>query len=201
MPSKKKGPGEQKSKKALAAEKSIRAQDQTFGIKNKGKSAKAKQYVSRVEHSLTGYEKKAQEERKNLQKAKRDMREAEEREQRALFSETTDVMKVKKGSSDTRGRGVDDAEVSEETAKALARAKELFDGGAMSMADYLTYRNEILAPDSEEEGDQDATVREEEPEDLGPDPRLDMTRAELYLEGEDDDIDLDALPDDDGDAE
>ena len=51
MPSKKKGPSEQKSKKAIAEAKRIRAADQTFGIKNKGKSAKAKQYVSRVEHS------------------------------------------------------------------------------------------------------------------------------------------------------
>ena len=59
-PSKKKGPSEQKSKKAIAEAKRIRAADQTFGIKNKGKSAKAKQYVSRVEHSLTGNEKKAQ---------------------------------------------------------------------------------------------------------------------------------------------
>ena len=93
---KKKGPSEQKSKKAIAEAKRIRAADQTFGIKNKGKSAKAKQYVSRVEHSLTGNEKKAQDERKAKLKAKREQREAEEREERALFSETTDVMKVKK---------------------------------------------------------------------------------------------------------
>jgi len=92
MPSKKKGPSEQKSKKAIAEAKRIRAADQTFGIKNKGKSAKAKQYVSRVEHSLTGNEKKAQQERKEKLKAKREQREAEEREERALFSETTDVM-------------------------------------------------------------------------------------------------------------
>ena len=39
MPSKKKGPGEQKSKKAIAEAKRIRAQDQTFGIKNKSKGA------------------------------------------------------------------------------------------------------------------------------------------------------------------
>ena len=72
MPSKKKGPSEQKSKKAIAEAKRIRAADQTFGIKNKGKSAKAKQYVSRVEHSLTGNEKKAQDERKAKLKAKRE---------------------------------------------------------------------------------------------------------------------------------
>ena len=77
MPSKKKGPSEQKSKKAIAEAKRIRAADQTFGIKNKGKSAKAKQYVSRVEHSLTGNEKKAQQERKEKLKAKREQREAE----------------------------------------------------------------------------------------------------------------------------
>ena len=81
MPSKKKGPSEQKSKKAIAEAKRIRAADQTFGIKNKGKSAKAKQYVSRVEHSLTGNEKKAQQERKEKLKAKREQREAEEREE------------------------------------------------------------------------------------------------------------------------
>ena len=43
-----------------------------------------------------------------------------------------------------------------------------------------------------------ATASEAESE---PDPRLDMKREDLYLEGADDDIDIDALPDDDGDAE
>ena len=201
MPSKKKGPSEQKSKKAIAEAKRIRAADQTFGIKNKGKSAKAKQYVSRVEHSLTGNEKKAQQERKEKLKAKREQREAEEREERALFSETTDVMKVKKkGQASSVQKN--DEDISEEMEKALLRAKELFDAGAMSMQDYQNYREQILAPDSDEEDDEDggdeATASEAESE---PDPRLDMKREDLYLEGADDDIDIDALPDDDGDAE
>ena len=199
MPSKKKGPSEQKSKKAIAEAKRIRAADQTFGIKNKGKSAKAKQYVSRVEHSLTGNEKKAQDERKAKLKAKREQREAEEREERALFSETTDVMKVKKkGQASSVQKN--DEDISEEMEKALLRAKELFDAGAMSMQDYQNYREQILAPDSDEEvsddeGDEVSTAESE------PDPRLDMKREDLYLEGADDDIDIDALPDNDGDAE
>ena len=201
MPSKKKGPSEQKSKKAIAEAKRIRAADQTFGIKNKGKSAKAKQYVSRVEHSLTGNEKKAQQERKEKLKAKREQREAEEREERALFSETTDVMKVKKKGQASSVQKADE-DLSEEMEKALLRAKELFDAGAMSMQDYQNYREQILAPDSDEEEDEDggdeATASEASEE---PDPRLELKREDLYLEGADDDIDIDALPDDDGDAE
>ena len=83
----------------------------------------------------------------------------------------------------------------------MLRAKELFDAGAMSMQDYQNYREQILAPDSDEEdedGGDEATASEAESE---PDPRLDMKREDLYLEGADDDIDIGALPDDDGDAE
>ena len=200
MPSKKKGPSEQKSKKAIAEAKRIRAADQTFGIKNKGKSAKAKQYVSRVEHSLTGNEKKAQQERKEKLKAKREQREAEEREERALFSETTDVMKVKKKGQSSSVQKADE-DLSEEMEKALLRAKELFDAGAMSMQDYQNYREQILAPDSDEEEEDDEDGVSEATAESEPDPRLDMKREDLYLEGADDDIDIDALPDDDGDAE
>ena len=159
----KEGPSEQKSKKAIAEAKRIRA-DQTFGIKNKGKSAKAKQYVSRVEHSLTGNEKKAQQERKEKLKAKREQREAEGAEERALFSETTDVMKVKKKGQASSVQKADE-DLSEEMEKALLRAKELFDAGAMSMQDYQNYREQILAPDSDEEdedGGDEATASEAE---------------------------------------
>jgi len=52
-------------------------------------------------------------------------------------------------------------------------------------------------PEDEDGGDE-ATASEAESE---PDPRLDLKREDLYLEGADDDIDIDALPDDDGDAE
>ena len=92
MPSKKKGPSEQKSKKAIAEAKRIRAADQTFGIKNKGKSAKAKQYVSRVEHSLTGNEKKAQDERKAKLKA-----------ESAMFAEMQEGAKDVRASADSSG--------------------------------------------------------------------------------------------------
>jgi len=72
----------------------------------------------------------------------------------------------------------------------------------MSMQDYQNYREQILAPDSDEEEDEDggdeATASEASEE---PDPRLELKREDLYLEGADDDIDIDALPDDDGDAE
>mmetsp|Transcript_23796 Transcript_23796/g.74355 ORF Transcript_23796/g.74355 Transcript_23796/m.74355 type:complete len:217 (+) Transcript_23796:92-742(+) len=214
MPSKKKGPSEQKSKKALAEAKRIRAADQTFGIKNKGKSAKAKQYVSRVEHSLTGNEEARKSKLQDDKKAKRALREAEEREERALFSETTDVLKGDKKKSSSVARN-ETAEESAAVQKALTRAKELFDAGAMSMDDYVSYREQILAADedSEEEdeaggdksdggSDDDDAAAEAEPEEEPepeplPDPRLSLKVADLYLEGDDGDVDLAALPDDD----
>ena len=69
------------------------------------------------------------------------------------------------------------------------------------MQDYQNYREQILAPDSDEEEDDDEDGVSEATAESEPDPRLDMKREDLYLEGADDDIDIDALPDDDGDAE
>lgn len=210
MPSKKKGPAEQKSKKAIAEAKRIRAADQTFGIKNKSKGAKAKQHVKRVEQSLTGNEEARMAKMKDDKKAKRAQREAEEREERALFSETTDVLRGDKKKAVVKQK--EDPALSAEVQKALVRAKELFDAGAMSMDDYVSYREQILAADSESEADEDegdadddaddasedasAEEAEPEPEPEPEDPRLTMKVADLYLE-ECGDIDLDALPDDD----
>ena len=89
-------------------------------------------------------------------------------------------MKVKEEGPSFRVQKADE-DLSEEMEKALLRAKELFDAGAMSMQDYQNYREQILAPDSDEEDEDDggdeATASEAESE---PDPRLDMKREDPY---------------------
>lgn len=220
MPSKKKGPAEQKSKKKLAEEKAIRAADQTFGIKNKGKSAKAKQHVARVKQSLLGNDEAARDKRQEEKKLRRAQKEAEEREERALFSETTDIMKVKKTSA-KEAKPAPSPDEALAVQRALERAKELFDQGAMTMQEYVDYKEQILADSSDDDEDDDATDatdegdssvdgddddegddREESEPEPEPDPRLSLKLVDLYLEGalpDDIDINLGDLPDDDAD--
>ena len=230
MPSKQKGPSQQKSKKQLAEEKSIRASDQTFGLKNKKNSKKMQTHVARVQKSLTGNAEAEREERTEQKKLRRAEREAAEREERALFSEGTDVLKAKKDKSAaaTSGGGGGDAADAPDaaTARALARAKELFDAGAMTMREFVEYKNQILAESSDDDGgdegagddgddaadagdDDDAADRpaadrpasESEEEVVEVDPRLSAKLEDLYCEVGPDEIDLGALPDDDADAE
>ena len=216
MPSKKKGPSETKSKKVIAEEKARRVADQTFGIKNKKNSAKAQKAVQRVKQSITGNEDAARAKHIEEKKAKRLAREQEEQMERALFSEGTDVLKAKKGAAAKPVQSAaEKAEADAAMASALARAKELFDTGAITMQEYVEYKDQIMAADdsSEEEeeeddddedaaDDDDATAdtadreeEEEEPEEEAPppDPR---SVEELYLEDATlDGVDLDVLPD------
>mmetsp|Transcript_3251 Transcript_3251/g.9561 ORF Transcript_3251/g.9561 Transcript_3251/m.9561 type:complete len:178 (-) Transcript_3251:40-573(-) len=150
MPSKKKGEAQTKSKKAIAEAKRIRATDQTFGIKNKNKGAKAKAHVAKIEQGLLGNERKANQKRQEDKKARRALREQEAQMERALFSETTDVLLGDKKKAPATAEAAAD-ELGPEIQKALARAKELFDAGAMTMEDYVNYREQILAPDSDDD--------------------------------------------------
>ena len=205
MPSKQKGPGEQKSKKELAAMKAIRATDQTFGLKNKNKSKKVQTQVSRVQKSLTGNEEAERAERAVAKKAKRAEREAAEREERALFSEGTDVLKVKKaGGSVEKAAKVDDGA----TTRALYRAKELFDAGAMTVEEYVEYKNQIMADASDSDDDEaelapvdeddSESDREMEEEEEAFDPRSKADLEDLYVEVQPwGDVDPAMLPDDD----
>ena len=215
MPSKKKGPSETKSKKVIAEEKARRVADQTFGIKNKKNSAKAQKAVQRVKQSITGNEDAARAKHIEEKKAKRLAREQEEQMERALFSEGTDVLKAKKGAAAKPVQSAaEKAEADAAMASALARAKELFDTGAITMQEYVEYKDQIMAADDsseedddddeDDEEDDDATAdtadreeeeEEEEPEEEAPppDPR---SVEELYLEDATlDGVDLDVLPD------
>ena len=78
--------------------------------------------------------------------------------ERALFSEGTDVLKAKKGAAAKPVQSAaEKAEADAAMASALARAKELFDTGAITMQEYVEYKDQIMAADdsSEEEDDDD----------------------------------------------
>jgi hypothetical protein len=114
-------PKEQPSKKAKREKAAKAIEDATFGLKNKGKSAKVKQFVSRVEQSVknnngTTAALRAKDAKKDAAKAKQ----LQEEEMRLLFNEgISNQFGKKKSAGKDAAEKLGIADTSEDTKKLL----------------------------------------------------------------------------------
>jgi len=135
--------GQDTSKKVVQKQKEKKLEDLTFGLKNKNKSAKVKQYVQATEKAIknegmSARARQLEEQKKQAKIAMKEKKKAEEDERNALFNEALLAVSkktdTKSGKIEAKGRDGDDDTKKAGTSRAM---KMMFQMDAKEMEQKL----------------------------------------------------------------